>query len=520
MPNTTINISKRAFLVLVLLAATAMLLCTAWMGDDAFITLRVIDNFVNGYGLRFNVLERVQAFTHPLWMICLTPFYAATHEPLMTVMLVSIATTLAALWVLAAKLAKQIEFGTLLILVFVASASLNTFATSGLETPLTFLLIAIFVFQCRDNKIIGAPIIAGLMLFNRLDLIVLIAPALIYLFALAKGKRRLHIMGAPLFPAMLWMIFSLVYYGAPFPNTALAKLGTGLTTSALISRGLTYMQDFISFDPLLATLIAAVLVYAIRAHDWLARSLGAGILSYLAYIVFIGGDFMSGRYYAPPGFVALCILAQSSVPYKILKWHKEISAAGIVALSLLTYARATAPMIDMQPLPPSGIIDERLYYYEGTGLLNVLKGYIATGVEPIPPDGLTGLEMKKIYESRASQGNLTPIAVSGDYIGMRGYYSGPNIHLVDHYALADAFLARLPALPDSRVGHYERILPPGYPESSANPFPTTSDAALRPLLYDVILTTRAPLFAEGRWAAIWRLLTGQYDWVYDHAKVK
>jgi len=29
-----------------------VLLRTAWLSDDAFITFRVIDNFVNGYGLR------------------------------------------------------------------------------------------------------------------------------------------------------------------------------------------------------------------------------------------------------------------------------------------------------------------------------------------------------------------------------------------------------------------------------------------------------------------------------------
>ncbi|MBK7217390.1 MAG: hypothetical protein IPH95_10125 [Candidatus Promineofilum sp.] len=33
----------------------------AWMGDDAFITLRTVDNFVAGRGLVYNVGERVQS---------------------------------------------------------------------------------------------------------------------------------------------------------------------------------------------------------------------------------------------------------------------------------------------------------------------------------------------------------------------------------------------------------------------------------------------------------------------------
>ncbi|MEO7621934.1 MAG: hypothetical protein ABIS30_02615 [Gallionella sp.] len=64
-----IIISKNQFLIMTLLAAAAILLGAAWIGDDAFISLRVIDNFVNGFGLRYNVIERVQVYTHSLWLL-------------------------------------------------------------------------------------------------------------------------------------------------------------------------------------------------------------------------------------------------------------------------------------------------------------------------------------------------------------------------------------------------------------------------------------------------------------------
>lgn len=57
------------FLILVFVI---VLIKSAWMGDDAFITMRTIDNFVNGYGLRWDLLERVQTFTHPLWLFLIT----------------------------------------------------------------------------------------------------------------------------------------------------------------------------------------------------------------------------------------------------------------------------------------------------------------------------------------------------------------------------------------------------------------------------------------------------------------
>src|SRR3954470_21478862 len=63
------------------LALFAAILHAAWLCEDAFITLRSVDNWVNGYGLRWNIAERVQSYTHPLWLLCLTPVYWLTRSP-------------------------------------------------------------------------------------------------------------------------------------------------------------------------------------------------------------------------------------------------------------------------------------------------------------------------------------------------------------------------------------------------------------------------------------------------------
>ena len=64
------------FLILLLFVTYIFLLVkTAWLSDDAYITFRTIDNFVNGYGLRWNIAERVQSFTHPLWLLLLSGIY-------------------------------------------------------------------------------------------------------------------------------------------------------------------------------------------------------------------------------------------------------------------------------------------------------------------------------------------------------------------------------------------------------------------------------------------------------------
>lgn len=42
---------------------------TAWVGDDACIAFRSLENLLRGYGPVFNVGERVQTFAHPLWFL-------------------------------------------------------------------------------------------------------------------------------------------------------------------------------------------------------------------------------------------------------------------------------------------------------------------------------------------------------------------------------------------------------------------------------------------------------------------
>ncbi|HOS03949.1 MAG TPA: hypothetical protein PKZ01_12770 [Candidatus Hydrogenedentes bacterium] len=66
-----------------------ILLRNAWLSDDAYITFRVVDNFVHGHGPRWNVDQRVQVFTHPLWFFLLSALYFVTREIHFTAMFLS-----------------------------------------------------------------------------------------------------------------------------------------------------------------------------------------------------------------------------------------------------------------------------------------------------------------------------------------------------------------------------------------------------------------------------------------------
>src|SRR5215213_6769699 len=83
---------------LLTLAFLAVLIRTAWLSDDALITLRTVLNVTHGFGLRFNIDERVQTYTHPLWLALLTATYYVTSNVYFAAFVSSVLLSTLAFW--------------------------------------------------------------------------------------------------------------------------------------------------------------------------------------------------------------------------------------------------------------------------------------------------------------------------------------------------------------------------------------------------------------------------------------
>lgn len=211
----------------------SVLFAYAWMCDDAFITLRVVRNAVEGYGLRWNLDERVQVYTHPLWMLLEIPFYVMTGKnPHLTSLLLSLCTGATAIWLLLRSAPACLTSKLLFVILPLAATKLtHDFISSGLETPLQWLLLAVFFTHYLRNP--DTPyrlyFIAALCLLTRMDMIVILLPALISI-TLKHVRKKAFIKKSVIAvsPYIAWLLFSLLYYGFIFPNTKYAKLNTGM----------------------------------------------------------------------------------------------------------------------------------------------------------------------------------------------------------------------------------------------------------------------------------------------------
>jgi arabinofuranosyltransferase len=224
-----------------------------------------------------------------------------------------------------------------------------------------------------------------------------------------------------------------------------------------INRGLSYLKFTFFNDPwtLIAILIGLITIKYFQKKKP-AFFFAAGIILYLVYIVLIGGDFMGGRFFTAPILAAVLIIIQFPFPSGgEWVWVPLLTAGVILAsVSVVPPWKSSNPRGGINFAFAQGVIDERMVYFGGTGLMS-----------GVPWEKLPNQEWR--YQGIYYKLNDKKIAVSGA-VGFLGYYAGPNVHIIDNNALCDPLLARIPFKPATdnwRIGHFERDIPAGYEDT-------------------------------------------------------
>lgn len=487
----------------------AVVLQNAWVCDDAFITLRTVRNILEGRGPTFNPGERVQTYTHPLWMLVLALAHAITREPFYGTLCMSVLAGSAALYVAMMRIAIPMAIVPIGMAACLSRA-LVEYSTSGLENPALHLVLAVaaWAYLARlPNRTTAtrATVLLSLAVLVRPDAFLLLAP--LWLATLHEAHRRgtsrsalLRATAVGLIPVVAWELFALIYYGSLVPNTAIAKLGTGVPTTELWMQGLLYLWVTLTVDPLTAVVIVSGLAAAVTAGRRGQRPLAAGIGVYLVYVVSIGGDFMMGRFLTPPAWLALLILARDR------RWDRRSAVVASALTMSLAFVGERPPVLtgpdDVwrpdQPRHRHGVSDERAFYARGSSLWTAWQG----GSPPVHR-----------WRELGEHGRKHPSkVVVFSTMGLYGYYAPPHIHIIDGFALADPLLARLPARRqvDWRAGHLSRPFPTGFLRSRRERTNEIEDPAVARLHDALIRVHRGEPWSIERFAEIARLHLGLY----------
>ncbi len=470
-----------------------------WASDDGFITIRSVDHLLHGHVFAINVDQRVQAFTSPLWALLCIPVLAVTRDPYWTLVGLGLGCTAALSVVILRSSGAARWKAVVTLLALTVSVSFLHFSTSGLENSLSHLLAASFTFErlrSRGRATRAGFLLAAGLFLTRFDHALLVAPALgLAIYLDRRHALRLALPGVA--AASAWLLFATLYYGFPFPNTAYAKLNTAIPLGDLVAQGLSYLVDSLVREPLVLSTIGVSLAVAIRRDTPSPRrALALGVLVYVAYVVHIGGDFMTGRFLTTSYLVSLLLLVEHAAA--LGPWTLPVGAAALV--SFLGLGIALRPVTDTVvpaglTTPESGIVDERAFYVPHTGVAVNLRG-----------------RKWRSHPYTETYKKMTPgperVILPGT-IGLATYANTAEKHVIEGYALGDPFLARIrfSPTPGWRVGHFERALPAGYIESMRSGKNLLTDPCLRTLYDRLRIVTQGPIWSLARFRAIVALNT-------------
>ena len=389
-----------SILILFVLAAGAIPpMMRPWICDDAFITLRYVQNACEGLGLVYNPGEHVEGYTHFLWTMFIWFFARAGLDPVLVATWLPVPFYIGVLWLLlrasralwpAPARPKAMAWMALPVAscIWALHRDALVFASSGLETSaytccllLGFLLtttsasargrhagvvsyalaallrpeglihlglglVAIAVgglraapgnVTGRDGKTEGRTHEAAPGMSRRKDL-----------SEFARGSAIAFVLVAPLY---VWRFF---YYHDVLPNAFYAK-----------SAGMAYWSQGWFYVGLYFRYYAALGIAAVIGMWWVVRAKARGPLvlamAHALVIVlmtaYVGGDFMFARFLLP-ATPFLALLAEHAVR-SLKRWSPACAALVILAtLAGGIWRERTLRW----PAMPRGVTDERSVY--------------------------------------------------------------------------------------------------------------------------------------------------------------
>jgi arabinofuranosyltransferase len=434
------------------------------MSDDGYIHLRVVKQLLAGHGPVFNVGERVEASTSPLWVFILAVADVVSPVRLEWIaVLLGLGLTVAGVTaaIVGARrlsrtrqgLALLVPAGLLLLVVYPPNW---VFATSGLEGGLALAWLgACFVLLVRwaQQGPRPPPVLAigiGLGPLIRPDLGVFTVLFLLTLIVGAWGRssprEHARTLALALAAPLLYELFRLGYYGSPVPNPAIAKEATRARWDSGWSYLHRALDDYWIWFPLI--------VLACGAYPPLTRRLarrkdrraalvvaafGLGGVAHALYVVRVGGDFMHARLLLPSLFAIAAPVAVVPLDRRYLLALLVVPWA-LVAVLFLPSPTDTRHFFFTAKQRPVTLED---FNWGRKGLASFHKRhgvyYNAVRLPARPAPGRDG-------------------AVVSYGIGISSYALGTDVYVLDALGLADPFTARLQLRVRGYPGH-EKPLP-------------------------------------------------------------
>lgn len=329
--------------------------------DDAYISWRYAKNVVRGHGLVFNPGERVEGYTNFLWTITSVPFLALGATDVMGQIGMALGAMCALVTlVLVVLFVRQTDERPLVAgiaaLLLAADGSFALWSVSGMETAFFGLwLLAGATAYLWENRRAGrracrpgflSGVLFALAAMTRPEGLLVFGLTVIHqvLARLADLHRERSWLAAAVNWADMARILGFLgifgpyflwryrYYGHLLPNTFYAKV-TLENTGAQNSRGWRHLETFVNVHGGWLVFLAPLMAFARRRLRFWTTYAALVLAVYGAYVVYVGGDWSVGRFFAPilPFFYLLTAAGLVRAAELVLAWLRRVTGDQRVA---------------------------------------------------------------------------------------------------------------------------------------------------------------------------------------------
>lgn len=332
--------------------------------EDAFISFRYAENWARGEGLVFNLGERVWGYSNFLWTLLLGLWVSLGGDVVIAAKVLGFAASLAvlcmAMWTLR-RFGTHLAPALLAPLLLAASPHWRLATQNGMEsvffTALVFAGLVLLV-VCMERHLPWpwyAPFfVACAMTRPEGPLFALLAAffeGLGFLLGRDRLSLRRGLVGAVVFAAgfCTYTLGMYLYYGQPLPNPYYLKVAHD---TASLWRGVLYVTTFfndIRWPYLLWPL--AFLPFWTKGRR-LSMVMAGGITIYVAFVIYVGGDFEVYFYrFLVPVIPLLALLvagglqgARNLLERSSPRLASLFSAAAFTGLLLVAFALTRSPV--------------------------------------------------------------------------------------------------------------------------------------------------------------------------------
>lgn len=309
--------------VLAVIAAATQAWLLRWTCDDAFISFRYAQHFVDGHGLVFNLdpteapVEGYTNFSWTMWL-ALGAMFGFEHEGLTTWSIFWGVVCHAGVVLLLAKMAWSASNERAVVPIaacaYAAIHHAQSLAPAGLETALFVLLATSMLHLAMTMRCMRQAWLMGFLgvvcAMTRPDGGLFVAMGGLFVLYDAINRRAPRLLLAYVLPFVgvfvPYLLWRYSFYGYWVPNTAFAKSAG----DPLLGLGWNYVSGFFVCYYALLTAFVPLVFFALKKGDFLTSiqpSLGrrpwlviaAFVLPYLFFVTWVGGDFMFGRFLLP-----------------------------------------------------------------------------------------------------------------------------------------------------------------------------------------------------------------------------